>query len=179
MGSSTPCIGDTVFSHHVHRRFADLAQWITWGSDVIPISIDLAIDSHHGNILRDDIWKRLICSRKVTGGHAGPPCETLSFARWLLLEDGQRQQPLRTTQAPWGRDDLSLREVEQVVTGTWKFLIGASKRPRWPKRTLVHLGFCLREASFTGRKHSKDRFPTRPLGETLSETHIAFGRETS
>lgn len=75
---------------------------------MIPISIDLAIDSHHGNILRDDIWKRLICSRKVTGGHAGPPCETLSFARWLLLEDGQRQQPLRTTQAPWGRDDLSL-----------------------------------------------------------------------
>ena len=101
-----------------HRRFADIAQWISWNSDVIPISIDLTIDDCLGNILKDDIWKRLIWARKVTGGHAGPPCETFSFARWLMLENGQGPQPLRTTEAPWGRDHLSLREVEQVVTGT-------------------------------------------------------------
>lgn len=76
------------------------------------------------NILKDDIWKRLIWARKVTGGHAGPPCETFSFARWLLLEDGQGPQPLRTTEAPWGRDNLSLKEVQQVVTGTKLMLQG-------------------------------------------------------
>ena len=79
-----------------HRRYADLAQWITWGSDVIPISIDLAIDSHHGNMFRDDLWKRLIWSRKVSGGHAGPPCETFSFARWPFLEDGQGPKRIET-----------------------------------------------------------------------------------
>jgi len=163
---------------------------------VIPISIDLASDSHHGNILRDDIWKRLICSRKVTGGHAGPPCETLSFARLLLLEDGQRQQPLRTTQAPWGRDDLSLREVEQVVTGTVLmlqtihfllliYLQGGSFSLEHPKGQGGQKGrWSIWDSAFVkllllAGSIQKDRFPTRPLGATLSETHIAFGRETS
>jgi len=107
-----------------HRRFADLAQWRSWKSEIIPISIDLAIHKQHGNILKDDIRKRLIWARKVTGGHAGPPCETFSFARWLLLEDGQGPQPLRNTEAPWGRDNLSLKEVQQVVTGTKLMLQG-------------------------------------------------------
>jgi hypothetical protein len=30
-----------------HRRFADLAQWISWNSEIIPISIDLAIHKQH------------------------------------------------------------------------------------------------------------------------------------
>ena len=101
-----------------HRRYADMAQWFSWTSDIVPICIDLAVDPVHGNVLKDGLWIRLIRARKVTGAHAGPPCETYSFARWLEVIGGCGPRPLRDTGAPWGRDHLTLKEGEQVYTGT-------------------------------------------------------------
>eukprot|EP00435_Cladocopium_sp_Y103_P009786 s1038_g2.t1 len=91
-----------------HRRPGDLAEWISWLSeDVIPIPIDLAVSKEHGNVFHDHLWQRLIVARKVSGGHAGPPCETFSLAR-----------PLRTTEQPWGCDERNLSEVQQTLIGT-------------------------------------------------------------
>jgi hypothetical protein len=84
-----------------HRRFADMAQWFSWTSDIVPICIDLAVDPVHGNVLKDALWVRLIRARKVTGAHAGPPCETYSFARWLeIIGGGGRGRCV--TQVPMG-----------------------------------------------------------------------------
>ena len=100
-----------------HRRFADIAQQMSWKSNIIPICVDLAVDPWHGNILRDTLWLQLIRARKVAGAHAGPPCETYSFARWIEVEGGG-PRPLRTTSEPWGKDELTIKEVEQVFVGT-------------------------------------------------------------
>ena len=100
-----------------HRRFADIAQQLSWKSNIIQICVDLAVDPWHGNILRDTLWLQLIRARKVAGAHAGPPCETYTFARWIEVEGGG-PRPLRTTSEPWGKDELTIKEVEQVFIGT-------------------------------------------------------------
>eukprot|EP00435_Cladocopium_sp_Y103_P046691 s371_g13.t1 len=101
-----------------HRRIGDLASWFSWlSADVIPIPIDLAIDTEQGNIFHDHLWKRLIVARKVIGGHGGPPCETFSLARWIQIADAVFPRPLRTTEQPWGCDERTLREVRQTLVG--------------------------------------------------------------
>lgn len=137
-----------------HRRFADIAQWFTWKSNAVPICIDLAVDPLYGNIMRDDLWKRLIRARKVTGAHAGPPCETYSFARWIEVEHGGGPRPLRTTGAPKGKHDLNLKEVQQVFTG-----------------------LCFHHATSSGSGSAKGGFPTRPFGATIPKTYVHADRK--
>eukprot|EP00435_Cladocopium_sp_Y103_P007600 s362_g2.t1 len=82
-----------------HRRDFDVAQFTSWTSDLIPISIDLAIDRECGNILHDGMWRDLIRSRKVSGAHGAPPCETFSLARPTEKLGGRHNGAWRTTWA--------------------------------------------------------------------------------
>ena len=108
-----------------HRRFEDLATFIWWKSDLIPICIDVAIDAEVGNILEDKLWRSLIHARRVAGGHAGPPCETYSLARWLEIENQLYPRPLRSGEYPWGMDGRTLKETRQWLMGNllmWRAL---------------------------------------------------------
>ena len=104
-----------------HRRWADLPSWIQWQSDIVPISIDLAISESFGNLLQPQLWLDLIMSRKVIGGHGGPPCETFTDARWLP-HDRTFPRPLRTSSYPWLLLELVLKEVQQGALGSILFL---------------------------------------------------------
>ena len=101
-----------------HRRFGDVGSWFNWDGRVVPISIDLAVDSQFGDVLRTDFWYSLIMARKVVGGHGGPPCETYTAARWNQVEGQICPRPLRDAEQPWGRFFLTLREQCQCFTGT-------------------------------------------------------------
>ena len=108
-----------------HRRFEDMASQFWWMSDIIPICLDVAIDAEYGNVLKDGLWKDLIRSRKVVGGHGGPPCETYSLARWLDNEGLIYPRPLRNCDQPWGMDGRTLRETFQWMMGNilmWRTL---------------------------------------------------------
>lgn len=100
------------------RRFADIANWISWESNVVPISIDTAVDPHHGNLNNIDVWVQLVRARKILGCHAAPPCETWSLARWLRDGDHPGPRPLRNKVHPWCIPEPSLREVKQAVCGS-------------------------------------------------------------
>ena len=101
-----------------HRRFADIASWMTWQGDVQPLCLDLAIDAQYGDVMQDQLWRRLIAARRVAGAHAAPPCETYTLARWLEVKDATAPRPLRDSASPWGKDDLTLAEVTQCHVGT-------------------------------------------------------------
>ena len=101
-----------------HRRFADIASWVTWQGDVQPLCVDLAIDPIYGNVLEDHLWRQLIAARRVVGAHAAPPCETYTLARWMEIPDAPAPRPLRDSFSPWGRDGLTLAEVQQCHVGT-------------------------------------------------------------
>eukprot|EP00435_Cladocopium_sp_Y103_P043087 s478_g12.t1 len=99
-----------------HRRECDVAQYLSWTSDLIPLSVDL-IDRECGNIMDTTIWFDLIRSRRVSGAHAAPPCETFSLARWIDLEQEAAPRPLRDVDNPWGVLHRTLREVAQLTIG--------------------------------------------------------------
>ena len=63
-----------------HRSFGDIASHFHWEGSIQPICIDVAIHETHGNALNHEGWLDLIKSRRVVGGHAGPPSETYSAA---------------------------------------------------------------------------------------------------
>ena len=109
-----------------HRRFEDLASYIWWQSNLIPICVDVAIHPEIGNMLEIGLWRSLIHARRVAGGHAGPPCETYSLARWLEIEDSIYPRPLRSCDQPWGLDGRTLRETRQWMMGNilmWRALL--------------------------------------------------------
>ena len=85
---------------------------------MVPISVDFAVDSEAGDALQMDFWFRLIATRKVIGGHAGPPCETYTAARWSEIIGQLCPRPLRDADQPWGKLYLTLREVQQCSMGT-------------------------------------------------------------
>lgn len=108
-----------------HRRFEDLASYIWWQSDLIPICVDVAIHPEFGNALDVGLWRSLIHARRVAGGHAGPPCETYSLARWMEVEGSIYPRPLRSCEQPWGLDGRTLRETRQWLMGNllmWRAL---------------------------------------------------------
>jgi hypothetical protein len=90
-GSLVPSLGTKYLYFLImfsgHRRYADLAQWISmdhmgkWRKKWRHSHIHRPGNSHHGKR-----WK-IGPTRWLEA--AGPPCETFSFARWLFLEDGQ------------------------------------------------------------------------------------------
>ena len=56
-----------------HRRFEDLASYIWWQSNLIPICVDVAIHPEIGNILDVGLWRSLIHARRVAAGACWPP----------------------------------------------------------------------------------------------------------
>ena len=101
-----------------HRRWSDIGSWLSWDGTLCPICVDLAIDQTWGNILSDAHWIDLIRGGRIVAGHAGPPCETYSLARWLEWEGSLFPRPLRTGQDPWGRYQRTLKEIVQCSVGT-------------------------------------------------------------
>eukprot|EP00435_Cladocopium_sp_Y103_P017695 s325_g4.t1 len=176
-----------------HRRDFDVAQFTSWTSDLIPISIDLAIDRECGNILHDGMWRDLIRSRQVSGAHGAPPCETFSLARWIEA-DGVAPRPLRNMEQPWGVDHRNLREVEQVTIGnmlmvktlyllTMVFFFGGSVTMEHPaeiedkahKWTIWDSAFVHQLLTIVG--FYKVRFLQGPLGRPFSKpTNLLVGR---
>ena len=87
--------------------------------------MDVAIHPEFGNVLEIGLWRSLIHARRVAGGHAGPPCETYSLARWLEIEDSIYPRPLQSCEQPWGLDGRTLRETRQWMMGNilmWRAL---------------------------------------------------------
>ena len=106
-----------------HRRWGDIASWISWQGRVTPITIDLAVDSHFGNAHSTALWEALIRARKVVIGHAGPPCETYSMPRWIRLVGKTYPRPLRDASFPWGMPERTPKEVQQCHIGTSLMLV--------------------------------------------------------
>eukprot|EP00438_Fugacium_kawagutii_P031562 Skav203467 [mRNA] locus=scaffold3193:38496:44295:+ [translate_table: standard] len=101
-----------------HRRVGDIASWVWWQSDYIPICVDLSVDQTYGNVFDSSLWLSLIHARKVIAAHAAPPCETFTFARWIPPPDNKVfPRPLRDTWSPWGRGARTPREVMQLCVG--------------------------------------------------------------
>ena len=103
-----------------HRRWGDIASWLSWNGELIPIPVDLAVDPQHGDIFQSHLWVNLIRAKKVVASHGAPPCETYSLARWNKIDeaDGPGPRPLRDAQHPWGLWERSMSEVQQVTFGT-------------------------------------------------------------
>ena len=177
-----------------HRRFADMAQWFSWTSDIVPICIDLAVDPVHGNVLKDALWVRLIRARKVTGAHAGPPARLTALPDgWRSLAGGGRGR-LRDTGAPWGKDHLTLKEGEQVYIGTilmlqaiyllmagifawWQLHFGASEGTRVSWWQMVHMGFCFYQATHERCTSEKSRFHSGAVRPTIHKAYIFVVRK--
>ena len=168
-----------------HRRWQDMATYIWWESDLIPICIDVAIDQKWGDMMSDSLWVDLIRARKVAGGHAGPPCETFSFARWLEQDDTIYPRPLRDVHQPWGKDNRTLRETRQWMVGNqllWKalylllsiFAFGGSITLEHPKGCGTEGGkWSIWDSSFVKCVD----LPARPTGAALCEANQFADRE--
>ena len=89
------------------------------------ISVDIVIDNYWGDLSREQtrqFWINAILDHQVVALLGGPPCETWSRARGKAVpqdEGSKRAGPriVRTLEAIWGLDSLSLRELQQVTIG--------------------------------------------------------------
>ena len=92
--------------------------------EVVLLSLDTAVCGHHGNLLEGDglrVLQKMIGLGLITASLSGPPCETWSAARHLpppLSSTRRWPRPLRSATRPWGLAQLSLRELEQLHTGS-------------------------------------------------------------
>ena len=91
------------------------------------VSMDIVVDEHWGDATNDqvrDYWLAAAKAGHIVAFLAGPPCETWSVARGRALSHptGQhRRTPriLRTAAQLWGLPSLTLRELQQVLTGNY------------------------------------------------------------
>ena len=106
-----------------HRREGDLQhvlEGLSTARTFYVISIDIICDPILGDLTRQDVravWLKATASGEVVAVIAGPPCETWSAARFfptLPNRDAAPPRPLRSLEAPWGRDNLTGRERQQV-----------------------------------------------------------------
>ena len=84
-------------------------------------SVDIVIDAGFGDITKEatrSYWVGHIRQGHVVGFLAGPPCNTWSRARHHVLTGTHGPRIVRTPDAPWGRESLRLRELQQVSIGT-------------------------------------------------------------
>ena len=114
------------------RREEDCCHWAQalkdqyFGNEdfkVLMLSVDTAVDPVYGNLDQGpmlDAMVDLAASGAVALGMSGPPCETWSAARHLLLEtEGERRgpRPLRSNTFLWGLRHRTWRELRQLGTG--------------------------------------------------------------
>eukprot|EP00435_Cladocopium_sp_Y103_P007934 s2283_g2.t1 len=109
------------------RRRGDCHFWMDCMEGVIPgyrvriLSVDTAVDGVLGNLDRGLMFTRLLnIVRKKTfaSGLTGPPCETFSAARHIVLDGGRHPRPLRSALHPWLLACRTGRELFQVLIGT-------------------------------------------------------------
>lgn len=84
-------------------------------------SVDVIIDAVYGDITKEatrNYWVGHILQGFVIGFLAGPPCNTWSRARHHIIAGTHGPRVVRTPDAPWGKDSLRLRELQQVSIGT-------------------------------------------------------------
>ena len=106
------------------RRVGDLQaalEDIDWGNAWKPIviSLDVVLDSQHGDLLRKDsqeFWLNLAARGCLDGTLSGPPCESWSVARERWYENHEGPRPLRSHGHLCGLTMLWLREAQQVLT---------------------------------------------------------------
>ena len=90
------------------------------GAIYCPISVDVALNKVHGDLLNPKTQRFWI--NKSRDGFiffvlCGPPCESWSVARFRFFMEGKGPRPLRASEPEahlWGLAQLRLREVRQV-----------------------------------------------------------------
>ena len=109
------------------RRRGDCHYWCECCHGILPgyavriLSVDTAIDPKHGNLDRGPVFTRMlkiIQKKRFAAGLTGPPCETFSAARHLVLEGERHPRPLRSFDLPWLMHDRSTKELYQTMIGS-------------------------------------------------------------
>ncbi|CAL1126422.1 unnamed protein product, partial [Cladocopium goreaui] len=101
--------------------YLDLLSQQLEGCVILTVSIDIVIDSVHGDIAKEEtrvMWLHHIRQGHVAGFIAGPPCNTWSRVRAVQLAGNKGPRVIRTPDAPWGLNELRLGELHQVTIGT-------------------------------------------------------------
>lgn len=86
-----------------------------------PISVDIALRSIHGDLLRhktQTFWLQCAAAGMIFFILCGPPCETWSAARFRFITDGCGPRPVREVSPPHllrGKANLTLKELKQVA----------------------------------------------------------------
>ena len=113
------------------RRRGDCHFWCECCSGILPgykvrlLSVDTAIDPKLGNLDRGGVFDRMIRivkKKHFAAGLTGPPCETFSAARHIILEGEHHPRPLRSADFPWLLHDRSDRELHQTMVGSRLFM---------------------------------------------------------
>ncbi len=121
------------------RREGDCVTWTKQFSDELYqccgvhiqiLSIDTAVHSTLGDLDNGHNMRLLLqiaAKRIFAAVLSGPPCETWSSARHLIVE-GQAHcpRPLRDATQPWGLLRRTSRELRQVATGS-RLMLNATK----------------------------------------------------
>ena len=112
-----------------HRREGDVQERVEAYSDAVngaikALSVDLVVSETWGDLMdpkKKELFLDAILQGWVTGVVSGPPCETWSKARERSLDEAQGgasgPRPIRSALEPWGLEQLTVRELVQLVTG--------------------------------------------------------------
>ena len=94
------------------------------GHVLLPISLDVMLDSKKGNLLEETnqrFWLAAAMDGRLFAVVGGPPCESWSIARYRYLREGTGPRPVRSTDCLmtqiWGMAVLKIKELKQVLTG--------------------------------------------------------------
>ena len=90
------------------------------GGQVRALSVDLVVSPSWGDLLdpkKQKLFFDSIMDGWVSGVASGPPCETWSKAREEHYVSGCGPRPLRSAAEPWGSEALTIKELQQLVTG--------------------------------------------------------------
>ena len=101
------------YLEHLHRQCE--------GFVILTVSLDIIIDSIYGDIAKKEtrsFWLHYIRMGYIAGFLAGPPCNTWSKARSIILPDGKGPRVIRTPTQPWGIESLRSGELFQISLGT-------------------------------------------------------------
>ena len=114
------------------RRLGDLQYFLeqAMGMDkpyiLHVISLDVVVDATWGNVADKDtrrFWLEAIRSRWVAAFLSGPPCETWSRVRAVVIDQGANTagktgpRVIRDLNSLWGYDCISLKELYQILVG--------------------------------------------------------------
>ena len=130
VGNVQRCLGRHKIVLHAfsgRRRLGDiqffmeeLQKSIADGTLLHVVSLDLMTDPVWGDATRQDtkdFWRNAADAGLVHGLLAGPPCESWSQARFAQTGEKTGPRPIRSAEALWGMESLTLRELAQILVG--------------------------------------------------------------